>query len=487
MSAVSVIRFQLDGEQLDLEGVDPGRPLLHVLRDRGIVAPKEGCAEGECGACALVLVDRDGTGAPRYRAVNSCLLPAGAAHGMELLTARGIARLGEGLHPVQRALIEHGGSQCGFCTPGFVASLFAEYHRPDRTRGERDPVALGGNLCRCTGYRPILDALASLPAPDPEAPDRRRLAEPAPAPPRVELAAEGVRFVQPDSVDGVLQALTRWPGARLLAGGTDVGVEVNLRGHRPAVLVSLQAVEALRRVERTEAGWHIGAAAPLSLLEEVLGGQVPMLAQLWPLFASRPIRNRATLGGNLATASPIGDGSVALLGLDARVRLVSAEGARTLPLDAFFVGYRRTALREGEFIEAVEIPEPLPTVQRFEKVAKRVLDDISTVAAGFGLWLDAQGRIERARLAYGGVAERPARALEAEEALRGERPSPALAERVAPLLHAAFEPLDDHRGSAAYRRAMVVRLLEKLFWELSGDGAAPASQGHPSAAKRGGR
>ena len=455
------IRFRLNGEPIEAEGVDPHVPLLHFLRDRGLTGTKEGCAEGECGACAVVVVRRGPDGKTRFSPINSCLVLTPAVHGQELWTVEGLADAPDALHPVQAAMVEKGGSQCGYCTPGFVMSLFAEYYRPGRAPGEVDPEAISGNLCRCTGYRPIRDVLVELGAPRKDR-HAERLGAPAPAPEPAAHEAGGVAFRRPTTLAALVEALAELPEAKLVAGGTDVVVEINQRDARFDALIALDAVEELRFHEETDDAITLGAGVPLAEVEEALHGRVPVLDELWPLFSSRLIRNRATLGGNLVNASPIGDSPPALLSLDAEVVLVSAKGERSLPLADFFTGYRQTALAPGEILKAVRIPKPLPSIGRFYKVSKRVLDDISTVAAGFGLWL-ADGVVTKARLGYGGVAATPVRATAAEQALEGKPWNAATVAQALPLLEGAFTPLTDHRGSAAYRRAMVPKLLEKLL------------------------
>jgi xanthine dehydrogenase small subunit len=461
--AASVI---LNDEAVSLEGHDPTDTLLDWLRARGMTGTKEGCAEGECGACAVALLRSGPDGRPRYDAVNACLVPLGAVAGHEVVTVEGVGSR-ERPHPVQLALARGGGSQCGYCTPGFVVSMFAEYYRPGRVPQRADPEAISGNLCRCTGYRPILDALASLAAPAEDDARRARLAGDAPDPGGCDWSADGSRFARPTSLVAALALLREHPGARPIAGGSDLFVERNLRGARFPLLVSLAAIPELRRLE-----WHadrveIGAALTLRELEAHLAGRLPLLEQVLPLFASRLIRNAATLGGNLATASPIGDAAPVLLALDARVVVAGQRGERSLPLDGFFTGYRRTALEPGELIVSVVVPLPVPGIARFYKVSKRELDDIATVAAGFAIDLDAAGRVRVARLAYGGVAATPARAREAESAMVGRRWGPEAVAAARPALDAAFRPLDDQRGSARYRSAMVVRLLEKLCAETA--------------------
>lgn len=454
------IRFTLNGTEVRAGGIDPHTPLLHFLRDQGHTGTKEGCAEGECGACAVVIVRKGPDGKTRYVPVNSCLVLLPAVHGAEVVSVEGIRD--EALHPVQQAMVDTGGSQCGYCTPGFVVSLFAEFYRAERTPGEVDPEAISGNLCRCTGYRPIRDALASLGSP--EADDRHLVRLQRKAPERRPFAYEcgESRFERPTSLDALFTLLNTHPKAKLIAGGTDLVVEVNQRDARWDVLIGLDAIPELRGIDDEPSHIRIGAAVPLSEVEEVLHGHSAILDELFPLFSSRLIRNRATFGGNIVNASPIGDGPPALLALDAAVEVSSRDGQRAIPLADFFTGYRKTVLEHGEVVSAVRIPKPLPNLQRFFKVSKRILDDISTVAAGFGLWTDDAGIVTKARLAYGGVAATPVRALDAENALVGQPFDAAAVARVRPLLENAFTPISDHRGSAAYRRAMVPRLIEKL-------------------------
>ncbi len=454
------VRFVLNGEPVDVDGGDPHVSLLQWLRASGRTGSKEGCAEGECGACAVALVRADNQGRVRFDSVNSCLIPLAVADGETIVSVEGVAARDGTLHPVQRAMVDAGGSQCGYCTPGFVVSLFCEYYRPGRL--DFDPESIGGNLCRCTGYRPIADGARALPAP---AADDHRL--PAAAP--VKGALESARFARPTTLEALWRCRDERPGAVLIAGGTDLMVYANQKHQRFPALISLEALPELRCFSSETREISIGAGLTLSELEERLGhgsvDEVPMLSQLWPLFSSRLIRNRATLGGNLATASPIGDAPPALLALDAEVTLAGPRGERRLPLAHFFTGYRKTALAPDEIITKVHLPRPLPAVQRFYKVSKRVLDDISTVAAAFALDLTTDGRIERLRIAYGGVAATPIRAT-AAEALAAGRPwsSPTMAAIVAELAHAG-SPIGDHRGSAAYRRAMIGRLFEKFFAE----------------------
>jgi xanthine dehydrogenase small subunit len=455
--ALQSIEFMVNGQRVRADDCTPSANLLDFLRARGLTGAKEGCAEGECGACAVALIAPFGS-ASEYRVVNSCLLPVALAAGHEVLTVEGLASNGT-LAPAQEAMASAGGSQCGYCTPGFVMSLFAEHYRPDRV-GPCDPLALSGNLCRCTGYRPIRDAALSLGDPPPGA-LKDRLAWPAPLLSGVEAA----RFSRPSSLDALFAALGGLPDATLIAGGTDVGVEVNLRSKRWPHLVSLEALPELRQFSNSGRSIVIGAGLPLADIGRMWNDAPPAVHEWLELFASPSIRNRATLGGNLATASPIGDAAPLLLALDANVLLAGPEGRRTRALSSFFVGYRRTALRPREVIVSVEIPKPLPSFLRFYKIAKRRLDDISTVAAGMAIDLDAGGIVRRARFAFGGVAARPIRATEVEAAVEHQVWNEGSVERAQTVLGATLTPIGDHRGSKEYRLEVSRSLLAKCWWE----------------------
>lgn len=469
------VRFVLNGKAVRIEDVDPHRSLLQWLRDSGRTGSKEGCAEGECGACAVARIGRDAEGRARFEAFNSCLVPLGAVDGQVLVSVEGIAGANGSLHPVQRALVEHGGSQCGYCTPGFVVSLFCEYYR--KNREHFDPESISGNLCRCTGYRPILDAGRSLPLPSQDDAHLSLLEGPALHSASSDSVSSNRSFVRPATLSEALERLAERPEAVLLGGGTDLMVYANQRFERFPALIALDQLSELQRFSITPREIVLGAGLTLTLLEEHIEKgalALPLLEQLLPLFSSRLIRNRATLGGNLATASPIGDSLPALLALDAELTLASRAGERRLALSDFFLGYRKTALQAGELIVSIHLPRPLPGFQRFYKVSKRTLDDISTVAAAFALDLASDGRIERLRVAYGGVAATAVRAGALERAAAGKSWDRTTLELLVPELEGLGSPLDDHRGSAAYRRALMSKLLEKFFAETSAGTELPA-------------
>jgi len=457
LNGVPYIEFRLNGRPVRVDAPSTGTTLLDFVRGRGLTGAKEGCAEGECGACAVILLAPDGAGSA-YRVANSCLLSVPQAAGHEIYTVEGLADAGE-LTGAQQAMAAAGGSQCGYCTPGFVVSLFAEHYRPGRV-GPCDPLAMGGNLCRCTGYRPIRDAALAL-GPAPAGAWLDRLALPPPRLDAVRLPA----FSRPSTLDECFAVLASHPDAVVIAGGSDLGVEANLRGTRWPHVVSLEGIAELRELTDDAASIRIGAALPLADIERQWRNAPPVFADWCALFASPPIRNRATLGGNLATASPIGDSAPLLLALDAVVHAASRTGRRAIALDGFFTGYRRTVLEPGEIVTAIEAPKPFPQHLRFYKAAKRRLDDISTVAAAMALDRDPGGRVRRARFAFGGVAATPVRAVEAEDAATGQPWSASTVERVQRALERTLAPISDARGSAAYRSQVACSLVEKFFEE----------------------
>jgi xanthine dehydrogenase small subunit len=451
--------------------IDSHTTLLNWLRDHGLTGCKEGCSEGECGACAVLIAKPDQTRAngqgTRLTSVNGCLVLMAGLHGAEVVTAEGLGEPGN-LHPVQSAMAAAGGSQCGYCTPGFVVSMADEYYRHDRQ--EFDLEALSGNLCRCTGYRPIRDAAFSLGMPDSSDPFVMR-GHQALTTSAIKLEARDGTFVRHATLSQTLETLREHPNAKLLAGGTDWGVEVNLRHSRSALTVAIDHLPELQEIHWNDDHVEIGAGLSLSELERQLEGRIPLMHDWIPLFASRLIRNSATLGGNIGTASPIGDSPPVLLALEASVVLASSSSAneiqeRVVKLEEFFTGYRKTVRNPEELIRAVRIPLPLAPNAKFYKIAKRRMDDISSVAAG--ITLELQGDlVQNIRIGLGGVAATPIRALETEAILTGKIWNETNARAAAKVMGQSGTPLDDHRASAAYRKAMLEQLLLKFFFETS--------------------
>lgn len=457
-----MFEFVLNGRVVGAPEASADMTLLDFVRAQGLTGAKEGCAEGECGACALVLRTNCGPGSA-YRAFNSCLLTVPMAAGREVYTVEALAADGN-LAPVQQAMAAAGASQCGYCTPGFVMSLMAEYYRPDRS-GPCEWHALEGNLCRCTGYRPIADAARTL---GPARHDAFSACLWSAAPALMPFRRPG--FSRPDSVQACLRILRDDPEAALIAGGTDLVVERNLRHRRWRHLVSVEAIDELQIFEDGPDAIRIGAGLPLSDVG-ARWAHAPDAVRDWlTSFASPLIRNRATLGGNLATASPIGDSAPLFLALDASVEIAGPDqrhpsSRRVIPLADFFTGYRTTTLRKDELIVSIHVPKPLPRLLRFYKVAKRRLDDISTVAAAMAMDM-VDDQIGKARFAFGGVAATPVRVHEAEAAVLGQRWNETAVARAQDALSSALQPLSDHRGSREYRLAASRRLVEK-FWTES--------------------
>jgi len=475
-------RVMVNGEQRPVVDVEPYVTALDWLRDEGFLGAKEGCAEGECGACSVLVARPDGADRTRWTALNACLVPVLSLDGQELVTAEGLGTPGA-LHPVQREMAYRGGSQCGYCTPGFICSMAAEYYRPERTPADVDPSsngkqatdhehgpngfdlhALSGNLCRCTGYRPIRDAAYALDAPPADDTFARRCAAPAPAAPATRVRVGDTEFVRPADLAAAVALLAERPDATVIAGCTDWGVEVNLRGTRAPFVVAVDQLTELRTFDVGSSEIELGAALTLSEAERLLDGRIPLLDQFWPQFASRLIRNGATLGGNLGTASPIGDAPPALLALEATIVLAGPGGEREVALADYFTGYRQTVKQPAELIRAVRIPLPLAPTVAFHKIAKRRFDDISSVAMAFALEV-AGGVVERVAIGLGGVAATPLRATATEDALRGRPWTADTVREAAAVLGREGTPIDDHRASAAFRAAMLEQSLLKFHAE----------------------
>ncbi|PZV09103.1 MAG: xanthine dehydrogenase small subunit [Leptolyngbya sp.] len=474
------LSFTINRELVCVEDFSPALTLLEYLRLSGRAGTKEGCGDGDCGACTVAIIGKRADGQPHYQAVNSCLIPLGAIAGRQVLTADGITQCqipkvafvkepvtADQLHPVQSAMVETGGSQCGYCTPGFVMSLFAAYYD-----GTPNDLSVEGNLCRCTGYIPIRRA-AQMVA-DATIQDQFSEQLVAASTTLVPLAYTGhdEQFYRPTQLSEVLELLQQHPDATLVAGATDLGLEMSWHRQQYPILISLEAVEELQQIHQTEDFVEIGAAVPLSHIEANLHGLFPSMDEMIHWFAARQVRNRATLGGNIGTASPIGDLPPVLLSLDATLKLAGPGGERTLPLANFFTGYRQTALQPGEVIVSVQIskataPGTARRLSQSYKIGKRGTDDISIVAAAFVVDVDGSNQILHARLGYGGVAATPARAIAAESFLIGKPWTAATMQAMKPILQEAFTPLTDLRGSAEYRQRLVVNLFEKFFVEFS--------------------
>ncbi|WP_444668043.1 xanthine dehydrogenase small subunit [Cereibacter changlensis] len=451
------IAFHLNGTPVRVSGASPTRTLLDWLREeRGLTGTKEGCNEGDCGACTVMVTDESGP-----RALNACILFLPQLQGKAIRTVEGIAGPEGQPHPVQQAMVAEHGSQCGFCTPGFVVSM-AVAHAQGRT--DHDDV-LAGNLCRCTGYAPIIRAA--------------KAAEGAPVPDWFSAPFTLAQMPPGDGADSLLPGAPRprtiaelanlyaaHPEATLIAGATDVGLWVTKELRELPLPIFLNGIAELARIERQGDKLRIGAGVTMAALRDAVRDLHPSLGELLRRFASEQIRNAATVGGNIANGSPIGDTPPALIAMGAVLHLRQGEATRDLPLEAFFLDYRKQDRRPGEFVEAVTIPAEAPALRCY-KLSKRFDQDISAVCGCFNVTV-AEGRVTAARIAFGGMAGIPKRAAAVEAALLGQPWGEAAVAAALPAFAADFTPLSDMRASAGYRLQAAQNMLTRYLHDLAG-------------------
>ena len=467
------IRFIRRGELVSLGNVPPERTLLELLReDLGDTGTKEGCGEGDCGACTVVIGEAD-NGSIRYRAINSCIRLAHSIDGMALWTVEDIAAQDGSLHPAQEAMVQCHGSQCGFCTPGFVMSLFGMYqnhvcHGTPVTRALAQE-ELSGNLCRCTGYRPILDAaqqMAQLPAVQVD--ETYLLSKLEQATTEGRGVSADSSYISPKTLAGLLVARARHPEAQVVAGCTDVGLWVTKQHRQFGRVLDVTQAQELRRIEHYPQHIAIGAAVTLADAFAALAQDRPELKTFATRFAGLPVRNSGTLGGNIANGSPIGDSMPLLIALGAHVLLMNVAGHRQMPLEDFYTGYRKNRLAADELLAWILVPRPQPDdVLKAYKISKRYDDDISAVCLVIELRI-ADGKVAHASIGAGGVAATPVRALQTEAALRGKPWTQETVRDAAAVLRAEFQPISDMRASAAYRSQVLGNLLQRFWLESQG-------------------
>jgi xanthine dehydrogenase small subunit len=478
MTAATGIRFILNDKEIAVSDLHPTATLLDFLRlERCLTGTKEGCAEGDCGACT-VLIGRLADGAPAYETVNACIRFVGSLHGTHVVTVEHLASDGA-LHPVQQAMVDCHGSQCGFCTPGFVMSLYGLWlSRETPSRGEIEK-ALQGNLCRCTGYEPIVKAAEELSRTRPNALFDRlertradiaaRLQAMRQSDTVIMTSPEGERLIVPGSIDALGQVLAEYPDATIVAGCTDVGLWVTKQMRRLTPVVFINHLTDLQKIEADETGLRLGAGVTYSRAFATLTEKIPPLANLIDRIGGEQVRNMGTIGGNIANGSPIGDMPPPLIALGASVTLRSAAGTRTLPLEDFFITYGKQDRRPGEFIESIFVPYPTD-VSRFAvyKISKRRDEDISALCGAFHLSLDAVGNVAAIRIAFGGMAGIPKRARAVEKALIGKPWAEATILAARPAFDEDYTPLTDWRATAEYRQLAAKNLLLRFYLETAG-------------------
>ena len=454
-----MIRFTLNGDAHEAEGISPTMTMLDYVRGPlGLTGTKEGCAEGDCGACTVVRVVNG-----EFEAVNACLMQIGQADGTEIITVEGLEKLNGGeLVPVQDAMARGDGTQCGFCTPGFIGALFALEQSGESVTDAVIHDALAGNLCRCTGYRPIVDAAREACA---------KIVDYTPALPAghsTEHQVGSQAFHAPETLQDLTGLRARYPDAILLSGGTDLGLLVSKERQTPDIVIHTAHVAELQEIVETDDALTLGAAVTYTRALSYIDRLYPSFAEMIRRIGSRQIRNLGTIGGNVGNASPIGDTPPCLIALDATLTLASADGEREISVEDFFLDYRKTDLKPDEVIRSIRIPK-LSDGQSFRtyKVSKRYDQDISAVIGGFRLTV-ADGAVVDTRIAFGGMAATPKRAHAMEAALTGKDWTEQFAVAAGRCAGEDYAPISDHRATSGYRLRVAENLLTRLYRDLSG-------------------
>ena len=460
------LQFSINGELLKVEVVSPTTTVLDYIRENlALTGTKEGCAEGDCGACTIVLAEtiNDET---EYRAVNSCLLMLPQINGKHVITVEGLDvnhdEINALLDPVQEAMVRTDGTQCGFCTPGIIMALYALRQSVKSATDNVIHDNLAGNLCRCTGYRPIIEAASEAC----KISSNKKILDKLPVTP--EYKVEQQVFFTPGNIDEMIDVYAANPDANLLCGGTDIGLLVSKERQKLDKVIYTGHVAELLQITESESDITLGAAVTYA-------NALPFIERLYPSFAtlisrigSVQIRNVGSIGGNIGNASPIGDALPCLIALDATLKLCSQKGERELPVNEFFQGYRRTSLKKGEFIKSIQIPK-LGLNQKFRtyKISKRYDQDISAVIGAYRIDFDGE-TVSRARIAYGGMASTPKRARKCEEALIGKVWNTKTVRLTSEKISEDFQPISDFRASKDYRLTVAANLFERLYHDLTG-------------------
>ncbi|WOH36054.1 xanthine dehydrogenase small subunit [Thalassotalea fonticola] len=470
----STIRFLLNNDVVTIENIDPNLTVLQYLREIQFnTGTKEGCASGDCGACTVVLaeLDTDNVGQLSYKSINSCITFVGNLHGKQLITVEDL-KDGAKLHHAQQTIVDNHGSQCGFCTPGFVMSSFA-LHKQNKTPNRAQVLeALAGNLCRCTGYRSIIEAAITSSKECEEDSFAKHYQQtlatltefkklPTPT-----LTGNGHNFIAPKNIDELATELTNEPKSTLVAGGTDLALSVTQNLATVDKLVYVGNVEELTTIAETDTEIVIGSALPYSQFIDTLHHYYPDLGDMIERIGSKQVRNTGTLGGNVGNASPIGDMPPALIALGATMTLHVNGSERTILVEDYFVDYKKTVLKPSEFIKSIQIPKPTAgQTLKLYKISKRIDDDISAVLAAIFIEQEGQ-KINNIRIAFGGMAAIPKRAPAAEAVLQGNSLTKESVVQAKTALTTDFQPMSDVRASDKYRMRVAQNLIEKCYLEL---------------------
>ena len=467
----NVIKFIHENKIVEINNPDPNETLLNYVRSKlKKTGTKEGCAEGGCGACTVVLGELKNNKI-NYSAINSCIIFLPTLQGKQLILVEDLISKNGSLHPVQEAMVNYHGSQCGFCTPGFVMSLFAMFKKHSKFKDDAIKDSIAGNLCRCTGYKPIIKAAKSLNSKDKIDHFTQNKQNTITLLKKIKdesivIYKKDKRYFAPRYVQELKKILKKNINAHLLSGGTDLSLVVTKERKDINSVIYMNSINELNYIKNNNQYIEVGATTPLIEFESYIEKYYPDFTTILKRYGSINIKNVATIAGNIATASPIGDTLPLLLSLDAKVVLVSIKKTKILPLNNFFLNYRRTKLKKGQFIHSIRIPLFPENIFKAYKISKRFDDDISSVCASFNLRVKNE-KIKSIRVAYGGMASIPRRAIYCEKILLNSSMSEQIIDKAKKALEKDFKPISDMRASGKYRMEVAKNLLQKCFLEIT--------------------
>ena len=465
----NIVKFIYRNKIVEINNSDPNETILNYIRTKlKKTGTKEGCAEGGCGACTVVLGELKKNNI-NYKAINSCIAFVPSLEGKQLILVEDLISKDE-LHPVQKAMVNYHGSQCGFCTPGFVMSLFAMYKSYSSYKENIIKDSIQGNLCRCTGYKPIIDAAKSLNKKNKSDHFSRnkkiiitllkKIKQRS-----ITIYSNNKKYFAPKTVYELKKILKQHPNSKLLSGGTDVSLIVTKERKDLDSLIYINSIDELNYIKKNNNYIEVGATTPLINFESIIKRYFPDFAQILKRYGSVQIRNVCTIAGNIATASPIGDTLPLLLSLDSQIIIKDKSKTKILPLNGFFINYRKTKLKKGQFIHSIRIPLLPKNIFKAYKISKRIDDDISSICASFNIELK-NNKIKKIKIAYGGMANIPQRAISCEKILLNSSMSDNIISKAKKSLEKDFKPITDTRASKKYRMEVAKNLLEKCFLEV---------------------